>query len=295
MGLAQTGKTTIIKVSAEGYIPQKKAPYTATIEYNRKSYEIFGKKISLFDLGGQKSFLDRFVGDLAEFIFSNVAAFIYVIDIVKVSELSLAKYYLELGIKILNKYSPNTSIAILFHKIDLIDQQKKQEFIGSLKTFLGLESMKDVTCYETSVFNQSILNSMEEIISGIKTEPSSLKEIILNFHTKHSDRIVNLHLLDENGNSIPEPHDNFSDYYQKTRNSLDLSAKLIDSNEKVKYSFIQLQSNLIFNSVLVNNYLLSIVYSGKQLGDISELYLSLLKKSINLVEELNNFTINYLK
>ena len=80
LGLAESGKTTILKVVSEGYIPDKKAPYSATIDYERKNISLFGKTLTIFDLGGQKGFLDRFIGELAGFIFSKVKIMIFVVD-----------------------------------------------------------------------------------------------------------------------------------------------------------------------------------------------------------------------
>ncbi|MFX1514514.1 MAG: ADP-ribosylation factor-like protein, partial [Promethearchaeota archaeon] len=113
LGLAESGKTTILKVVTEGYKPEKKAGYTATHNYERKYTSLFGTSVTFFDLGGQVAFLDRFTGELASFIFSEVSAFIFVIDTIQVGDLSRAKYYFELALTKLKDFSPSALCYVL--------------------------------------------------------------------------------------------------------------------------------------------------------------------------------------
>ncbi|MFX0206669.1 MAG: ADP-ribosylation factor-like protein, partial [Candidatus Hodarchaeota archaeon] len=135
LGLAESGKTTIINVVKEGHLPNGKVPYNATVDYERNKITLFGKTLTVFDLGGQKAFLDRFMGELAEYIFTNVNTLIFIVDIVEISKLSLSKYYLDLTVDRLNRYSPNASIYVFLHKIDLLIQNKMQDFCNDIKKY----------------------------------------------------------------------------------------------------------------------------------------------------------------
>ena len=61
LGLAESGKSTIIDSVIEGKIPQLGGKYDATINYQRKIKMLCGIEINIFDLGGQTRFLDRWV------------------------------------------------------------------------------------------------------------------------------------------------------------------------------------------------------------------------------------------
>ena len=87
LGLAESGKSTIVKSFTEGHKSSQEGTYSATINYERKKYSFLGKELTVFDLGGQQSFIDRFTGSLAEFIFSEVRAFVFIIDVSKFEEI----------------------------------------------------------------------------------------------------------------------------------------------------------------------------------------------------------------
>ena len=60
MGMAESGKSTIIDAVTKRIIPSRDARYKATINYQRKKLDILDKDLTIFDLGGQVLFLDRF-------------------------------------------------------------------------------------------------------------------------------------------------------------------------------------------------------------------------------------------
>ena len=291
MGLAQTGKSTIIKVVAEGYNPKLDTPLSPTLEYDRKSYSIFGKEVSMFDLGGQKSFLERFVGDLAEFIFSHVAVLVYVIDITQVSKLSRAKYYLELALKNIKTYSAEAKVCILLHKTDLIMPDKRSDYIKNFSAFITQDINKQLSIYETSIFNNSAISAFQQIVSNLEQKQISFQSISDNFSTRVKNYLEIIYLLDENGNDVlPKKKNHNSLKFNLT----ELFQSLKDHqqiNEAIKYSINQFESKLVFNSIIINGYALIIIFSTNQLKETSDLYSGLIMQSIKLVEDLNNFIL----
>ncbi|MFX1514570.1 MAG: ADP-ribosylation factor-like protein, partial [Promethearchaeota archaeon] len=136
LGLAESGKSTIIRSVIEGEKPKLGERYEATIRYQRKRKKIAGTELIIFDLGGQVRFLDRFIGDLSEFIFSEVSTFIFVIEPMKVAEFTRAKYYLEVSLEKLQQYSPNTIVYALVHKVDLIPSKLVEKVTNDVKKYL---------------------------------------------------------------------------------------------------------------------------------------------------------------
>ena len=129
MGLAESGKSTIANVAFEGHEPPPKgARYDATIEYVRKTVEVDGECLTIFDVGGQKAFLDRFTGEMAEFIFSDALSLIFVVDLTKLEELNRAKFYWDKCLLNLAKFSQNARIFLFLHKIDIIEDLDFYEY-----------------------------------------------------------------------------------------------------------------------------------------------------------------------
>lgn len=287
MGLAESGKTTIVKVVAEGFVPQKKAAYTATIDYKRKSYTMFGKKISLFDLGGQKSFLDRFVGDLAEFIFSNVATFIYVIDLTNVSKMSQSKYYYDLGIKTLKKFSPDANVTILLHKADLIEKDQRQGYIDNIKEFLELDDRYPI--FETSIFEKSIFDAMEKTINQISLDPQSVEGIVQKYEKENKEIVDQILLFDDKGNAKISSESDLLDLKEKIHQAQQTLEATYPIQDSIKFSMNQFKEKMTFTAMLKNYHTLLLILNANEPIKIDEEYSKILNNAIRLANDINKF------
>ncbi|MHA2294578.1 MAG: ADP-ribosylation factor-like protein [Candidatus Hodarchaeales archaeon] len=283
IGLAETGKTTIIKVVTEGYAPDKKAPYTATLNYDRKDTEILGKKVTIFDLGGQDTFLKRFTSEISEFIFSNVIAMVFVVDISNITEIADAKYYLDLSIKLLKDFSPSSSIYVLFHKTDLVSPDKITELTKNLKDFIKKDLIEPIKIYETSVFSDSIFQAMGFIIG----ETANFREglgLIINEFIKENDGIVEkIQLFSEDGVPLISTT---SDFYhassEQTKKILDDALQYASSSKEYTSSvFIESEYNVYFVRFLVKGITLFISCSKK----------GIMKKKMNLASMYEKITV----
>ncbi|UCG02382.1 MAG: 50S ribosome-binding GTPase [Candidatus Heimdallarchaeota archaeon] len=167
LGLAESGKSTIINSVIEGTIPQLGEKYDATINYQRKKKTLCGTELNIFDLGGQTRFLDRFTGDLSEFVFSDVDIFIYTLDPLQAIDLSRAKYYLELSLERLDQFSPKANIHVLLHKMDLLPKRLINNVSGYITSYLKTEISKNLQFHKTSVFSESIYMVAGEILAQV--------------------------------------------------------------------------------------------------------------------------------
>ncbi|MFX0062049.1 MAG: ADP-ribosylation factor-like protein [Candidatus Hermodarchaeota archaeon] len=270
LGLAESGKTTILKVVSEGYIPDKKAPYSATLDYTRKNISLFGKKLTVFDLGGQKAFLDRFIGELAEFIFSGVKILIFVVDIVEVNRLSLAKYYLDLALKRIKQYSSTAAVYVFLHKVDLIDQKdqtRMNEFSKNIKTFLSTESDYPVTFFETSVFDPAIFQVFKDLITPLTKGDSTISSIIDDFVKANADFVTMVQVFTQDGQALIE-NGNFT-YVSpnNTRQILDKMSQYIANSKEESASsvFLEAKDHIFFVRFLEKNHVLLLSFSRSDL------------------------------
>jgi GTPase SAR1 family protein len=199
LGLAESGKSTIIKNVIEGEKTELGERYSATINYQRKVLRLCGVEITLFDLGGQTRFLDKFTGDLSQFVFSNVDSFIFVIEPLQSAFFSRAKYYLELSIEKLKLFSPEAKIFIFFHKMDLIPPQNREIISQSLGEYLTSEIVQQIQYFNTSVFSETAFKAVGSIISEVLYIKPKLCHIIEKFSKNGIEAFNQIHLLTHAG------------------------------------------------------------------------------------------------
>ena len=181
LGLARSGKSTIIKVVTEGIVPKKNEEYQATIDYERKHKVIAGTELTIFDLGGQTAFLDRFTGELSEFIFSGVKTLVFVVDSIEIKDISRAKYYLDLSLQKLEQYSPSATVYIFQHKSDLVPKNLKEEVRKTIYDYLAAGVTNQLKYYPTSVFSDSIFRAMGEVYAEASGARRTLRPLLETF------------------------------------------------------------------------------------------------------------------
>lgn len=296
LGLAEAGKSTIVKSFTEGHKSSQEGTYSATINYERKKYSFLGKELTVFDLGGQQSFIDRFTGSLAEFIFSEVKSFVFIIDVSKFEEISRAKYYLDLSVKNLIKYSPNASRYIFIHKIDLIKKEFVQEIENRYKEFLMDGISIDFKVYSTSVFQDSIYIALGDVFSQLSSINKSIDPILNDFVSKLSDKISFGGLVARNGTPLSSsnlfPHSNDMQFTSTILLSEEYIGHVFKSNNpRISLINIELDSNITFIKYLKNDLVLIIGFKKGSDDNVQSLFpkvqllTSMLEKAIAVEAE----------
>ncbi|MHA1946274.1 MAG: ADP-ribosylation factor-like protein [Candidatus Hodarchaeales archaeon] len=199
LGLAESGKSTIIKGVLEGEKTDLGERYSATINYQRKMVHLCGLEISIFDLGGQTRFLDKFTGDLSQFVFSNVDSFIFVIEPLQSAYFSRAKYYLELSVEKLKLFSPEAKFFLFLHKTDLIPPQNLNTISQDLKQYLTSEITHQIQYSNTSVFSELAFEAVGNVLSETLQLKVKFYDILKKFLDKRIDSLVQTHLLTQKG------------------------------------------------------------------------------------------------
>ncbi|MFW9996762.1 MAG: ADP-ribosylation factor-like protein [Candidatus Odinarchaeota archaeon] len=300
IGLAESGKTTIIRVITEGYVPDRKAEYTATLDYERKKITLMGKRLTLFDLGGQKAFLDRFTGELAQFMFSKVKVMIFVVDIMDVNALSRARYYLDLALNNINHYSPTALIYVFLHKTDLItmdniedsSKNKLDNFTKNVKTYLTAElsDPNQITgFFETTVFTESIFNAFGSIFADITKSYKPLKKVLDSFIKENSRTVKRIQIFSESGVPLLEFSDSSNFSMNQTRTMLDTTVKGLAGNfEKAISTLIESEENIYFIRVLAHRFTLYLQFSREAAQENNESIPSLYSKVLVLSKKLDS-------
>jgi small GTP-binding protein len=290
MGLSESGKTTIIKVITEGYIPEKKAKYTATLDYERKKISLMGEKLTIFDLGGQKALLDRFTGELSQFIFSNVKALLFVVDVVDISRMSRAKYYLDLTLKNLNLYSPSAPVYVFLHKIDLFPYEKPEEFenfTSDIKSYLTANLRKSISFFETTVFSDSIYTAFGKIFVKVSKSLKPIEKSLNKFLRENSNTVKMIQLFSENWVPLFD-NSNFTNLsVRHAKNMLFTTLhEISNKNENVKSAMIESDEMFYIVRFLNNGTSLFLGIPSDNLRKSSENIGSLYNKVDSLLKEI---------
>jgi GTPase SAR1 family protein len=190
MGLGASGKSSIRSVVFEGKSPEDVKDYSATINYTRSTKNIIDSAFQIFDCGGQESFISVFVGEQAEFIFSDVTILIWVVDVSNFDQVSTSKFYFDHAVKKLSQFSSGAIIFCLFHKIDLLLPDMRDQVIETMKQYFLPVDEIEIYYRSTSIFDKSIYSTVGEMIQKLilqNTKAKTVSEAIQGFINQHSD------------------------------------------------------------------------------------------------------------
>ncbi|MFQ5981603.1 MAG: ADP-ribosylation factor-like protein [Candidatus Heimdallarchaeota archaeon] len=177
MGLGASGKTSIRSVIFDGKTTEDVADYSATINYSRSSKNLVGTAFQIFDCGGQESFISNFVGDQAEFIFSNVRLLIWVADVGDFNQVSTSKFYFDQAIEKLIDYSPEAAVFCLFHKTDLLHPDMKETLLENMQQYFIPPKPMEIHYRGTTIFDSSIFSTVGEAMRLLILQSSKVKNL----------------------------------------------------------------------------------------------------------------------
>jgi small GTP-binding protein len=179
LGIENAGKTSIIKTLTHEFDEIAKLKPTVSVE--RTFMEILGKKLYLWDFGGQESYRDKYLTQ-PERYFDQISHVFYVMDIQDVNMLGSNIMYFQGVYRRLKSFSPNAKFILLFHKLDpdlkvpLISKNMVKEFLEAVP-----ESQDINYCY-TSIFNpRSIVQAFTSMLFGKQDLNENLSKILASF------------------------------------------------------------------------------------------------------------------
>lgn len=164
LGLAQTGKSSIIQVAFENRTPEETVGIPATVGVRRRLLDFSDISLNVYDVGGQITYLEEAFVDLRESIFSSTKVLFFVVDSSKYNEFETAKMYFRRAIRNLNEYSPEGRMFVLAHKMDLIPAEEREKAISSITEIFELEEYSKVEIFETSIFEETLMDAVAKAL-----------------------------------------------------------------------------------------------------------------------------------
>ena len=186
-GLDGAGKTSIILTLQREF--SKIALIEPTRGAERRSFTLLGKKITEWDLGGQKSYLISYLKNPAKF-FDGTEATIYVIDILDASRTKESLGYLYEVVEKFKELEIEPYINIFFHKYDpkliqSVENQIKSEILTLNKEIIKKLHYKKLQFFTTSIYNPyTIMNAMSKILLELFPKAELLRKTIDQFASR---------------------------------------------------------------------------------------------------------------
>jgi hypothetical protein len=197
MGLSNAGKTSIFEVIFMGKMPHETKILTPTIgsERHEINFSWDQKKktsISIWDLGGQKKFLERYYTE-PELFFGEASTLLFVIDAYNVDLYEESRYHLHQSVKLMKKYGirplhlpkSETHIFCLLHKMDQFGANREDQYKALIDYFRynpeTKENSTDILFFSTSIFDSSVYSTWTKIMQRILPKSTKLNLIAQNF------------------------------------------------------------------------------------------------------------------
>ena len=128
----------------------------ATIDVEQNHVRFLGDLIlNLWDCGGQDAFMDSYLSIQQSTIFQHVGVMIYVFE-VETRNMEKDLDYYKACLAALQKYSPNASVFLLVHKMDLARGSKAETLARKGKELREASGGVEVTVFGTSIYDESL-------------------------------------------------------------------------------------------------------------------------------------------
>ncbi|KAG0646412.1 Ras-related GTP-binding A [Hyphodiscus hymeniophilus] len=168
MGKSGSGKSSMRSIIFSNYVAKETRRLGATIDVDLSHVKFLGNlTLNLWDCGGQDAFMENYLAQQRQHVFSNVGVLIYVFDIESRDfDRDLLTYRSIIGA--LQQFSPTASIYILVHKMDLVVPNQREEIYNDRVSLIrGKSDTFNPIPFATSIWDQSLYKAWAEIIHDL--------------------------------------------------------------------------------------------------------------------------------
>ncbi|KAA8496344.1 Ras-related GTP-binding protein A [Porphyridium purpureum] len=178
MGKSGAGKTSMRSIVFANYVPRDTERLGATIDVERSHIRFLGDLVlSLWDCGGQDSFMENFVGAQRENVFNGVAVMIYVFD-AEFRQDPKDMSYFRMCCESIAAKSPQCRVFCLVHKMDLIHEENRESvFAEQSSAIRRVSHMLPVPaeCFSTSIWDETLYRAWSSIVCSLVSNVSTLE------------------------------------------------------------------------------------------------------------------------
>ncbi|KAF8633852.1 hypothetical protein AX15_001223 [Amanita polypyramis BW_CC] len=173
MGASGSGKTSMRSLIFSNLPASLTARLGATIDVEQNHVRFLGDLIlNLWDCGGQDAFMDAYLSAQRSTIFQQVGVLIYVFDIETQEKFKDTEYYRDC-LEGLKTYSPDASVFLLVHKMDLV-RGKEGTFEKKKQELEEASGDVQVSVFGTSIYDESLYKAWSHIVHTLIPNASVL-------------------------------------------------------------------------------------------------------------------------
>ncbi|CAD6500401.1 BgTH12-07578 [Blumeria graminis f. sp. triticale] len=168
MGKSGSGKSSMRSIIFSNYVAKDTRRLGATIDVDLSNIKFLGNlTLNLWDCGGQDAFMENYLSQQRQHVFSNVGVLIYVFDVESRDfDRDLLTY--RSIITALAQFSQTASIYILIHKMDLVVPNQRENIYADRVSLIRSKSDSfSPTPFATSIWDQSLYKAWAEIIHDL--------------------------------------------------------------------------------------------------------------------------------
>ncbi|MHA1198806.1 MAG: ADP-ribosylation factor-like protein [Candidatus Heimdallarchaeaceae archaeon] len=165
LGLSQSGKTSIIQVAFEGMMPENTKNNQATGRLRQKRVGFADKVVSVFEVGGQISYLEDTFSQFKESVYSNVKYMFFIVDSSQPDRFEEAQFYYVQACETILEFNEKAMIYVFAHKFDLVPENDKDNLEKEVRDFFEITIRFNSQLHTTSIFDESLFGIFDSIES----------------------------------------------------------------------------------------------------------------------------------
>lgn len=188
MGRAGAGKTSMRSVVFANYLARDTKRLTATTNVEHSHLRFLGNLVlSLWDCGGQDTFMENYFESQREHIFRDAEVLIYVVEVrtflggavfplqqlqqsagLRIREVEKDLKYFKSTADSIKQFSPNARVFCLLHKMDLVEPGKRKSIIDEYTDELRRRSEGlNMKVFGTSIWDETLYEAWSEMINSL--------------------------------------------------------------------------------------------------------------------------------
>ncbi|KAI9197064.1 Gtr1/RagA G protein conserved region-domain-containing protein [Polychytrium aggregatum] len=182
MGKSGAGKTSMRSIIFANYIAKDTRRLGATIDVEHSHVRFLGNLVlNLWDCGGQDVFMENYINSQREQIFRNVEVLIYVFDVESREYEKDVRYY-QNCLEAINRFSRDARIFCLIHKMDLVQEDKREQtFREREQDLLRRSHPMPIMAFKTSIWDETLYKAWSSIVYSLVPNVQLLENQIENF------------------------------------------------------------------------------------------------------------------
>lgn len=192
MGTYGSGKTSMRSIIFANYLARETNRLGPTLDVAHDHIRFLGKlNLNLWDCGGQEKYLEKYLFERKESVFSHVKVLIYVFDINTLHRLrhqfdpprkfSDLEYYTKC-LTALKEYSPDCKVFVLIHKMDLIADKNRALVAEDRRKRVDKCSVGfKVHCFNTSIWDETLYKAWSAVVETLIPNMATLQSRLDSF------------------------------------------------------------------------------------------------------------------